>query len=338
MAMLPSGMAGGAPNRALPGAIGGSYRSTLDPVAPQAPTSAPQQQPQQPQQQQQPGVNPAYVQAPPQSPTAQAAAPQQVNPQNIMQLAGGQLGYNAAQSNVNLDPSSFAHSIWQGLSPQFAMQDHGLTEQLANAGIVGGSSAGAATQLGLQQQAQFQGDLQPILANLKGYELSQSQGNQMAQNTASQFGAGQNLSAAEQQAQQYLAAMQGNQTAGLNQGEFNANQQNANSQFNVSNAIKNAQGNSDIYNQFLSNIMGFNNQDWLAQLQAQTALNSGSMSGQTNAYQPTFMQPGPAPSLSGLGAFAPAPTASGSYGQFVTPGQSTAPSSTNGYGSFNGGG
>lgn len=301
MAMLPGGMQNFM-RQPIDGSGYGNVRPIggirTQPVATQTPQQQPQQQPQ-------PQIAPSYVGAVPQSPTYYAPNVPQVSPGNIMQMAGGRLGYDPAQSRIDMDPSSFISSVFGALQPQFKQQQLGLNEQLANAGIVGGSGINAQQQLGLQQQSQFQGDVQPILAQLKGYELSQSQGNQLASNTASQFGAGQALQAAMQQAGLNLDAGKTNQSAGLAGGEFNANQANAMSQFNIGDIIKSAMADSGSFNSLQQLMMQMQNQDWLARLQGQAGLNGGAMSGQTGAFQPTFTQPGAAPNLGGLAAFMP---------------------------------
>jgi len=96
------------------------------------------------------------------TPTAQVpnAAPQQVS-----------------YSNVNFDPSSFMTSLNNYLGPMFRSQQMGLDTSLADAGIVGGSTAGADQQLAAQQQTQEQGAASGDLLSLLNLNLNQNEFN-----------------------------------------------------------------------------------------------------------------------------------------------------------------
>jgi len=150
-----------------------------------------------------------------------------------------------------IDPTALTQQILKSLAPQFAQQNHGLTEALANAGIVGGSTGGAMAQLGLQQQSQAQGDIQPLI----------------------------------------MQALQANQGTALNAGEFNAGQQNQVQQFDIGNMIRAAMGNSQDYNQMAQMYGGMQNQDWLSQLGAATNLSTAGAGAQASSFNPIYQPP-----------------------------------------------
>jgi hypothetical protein len=81
------------------------------------------------------------------------------------------------QSNVNLDPSSFMSSLNTYLQPMFGQQQQALTSDLADAGIYGGSTAGAEGALASQQQQQEQGIAGQDLLSLLGLGTNQSEFN-----------------------------------------------------------------------------------------------------------------------------------------------------------------
>lgn len=222
---------------------------------------------------------------------------QNLTPTYLSQLLGGTNPQSSTSTVGNIpqeqastvDTSDMVQRVLAGLAPQFKQQNLGLTESLANAGIVGGSTGGAVTQQGLQQQAEAAGQIQPMI-------LSALQGNQQATQGASRD----------------------NASNALNAGEYNAGAENANSQFDVSNQIKNAMFDASQGTQAGATLAGFQNQDWLAQLQAQSNLSGARAGGVAGAYQPVYQQPAQT-NYGGLAsAFAPTPTAS-SGTPFVTP-------------------
>jgi hypothetical protein len=107
----------------------------------------------------------------------------------------------------------------------------------------------------------------------------------------------------------------------LGASEFNAGANNQGSQFNTTNSLNAAQYDTGTGNSFLSSILGINNEDYLAQLQAQEALDAGAAGGQTGSFQPVFQQPTPT-SFSGLGgAFTQqTPNSSTTYNTVLSPG------------------
>jgi hypothetical protein len=173
------------------------------------------------------------------------------------------------------------------LNPQFQQQDQALTAQLANAGIVGGTSAQAQAQLGQQQQTTLQNDIQPFL----------QQGALANQST--------NLAAQQSNQGAGLTASQANQNASLTGGEFNANAQNQNAQFNIQNLLNTGQIDAATANQMTQYVMGLQNQDWLAQLGAQTNLATTAEGATTSAFNPVYSQPS-STNASGLGSLASA--------------------------------
>lgn len=114
-----------------------------------------------------PQMNPALVGAVPQPGAERVGGLPQMDPNTI-------------------DPSSVTKQILAGLSPQFAQQNHALDESLANAGIVGGSSAGAHVQQGLQQQNEATAAIAP-------YIMQAETQNQAAKNRGQEFNIGNTL-------------------------------------------------------------------------------------------------------------------------------------------------
>src|SRR5271156_6744367 len=114
-------------------------------------------------------------------------------------------------SDVNFDPNSFMSTLNNYLQPQFGQQDAALTDSLADAGIVGGSTAGAMGNLANQQQLTEQGDAQSALMSLLGLNLNQSEfnageGTQSGEFNASAFNANEDQLAGYQN-QDYLTQM-----------------------------------------------------------------------------------------------------------------------------------
>lgn len=173
-----------------------------------------QQAPQGPQQTAAPaqgGVNPSYIPAPPSS-----------NPAQVYGVP-------------NIGSDQFTQQILQAMAPIFGQQQHGLTEALANAGIVGGSTTGAQGNLANEQNSQAVGQIAPLIASI----------------------------------------MQGNQSTALQGGEFNATQQNAAQQFDIGNLLREQMFNSGNFNQLQQFLLGGQNQDWLSQLGANASLAGG---------------------------------------------------------------
>lgn len=93
---------------------------------------------------------------------------------------------------------NFASTVLAGLQPTFAQEDNALSNELADAGIVGGGAPGAMQQLQLQQGAQAQGAIQPGLIDIAGLNTQAQEANQGSALNASEFNAG-----AQNQAQQF---------------------------------------------------------------------------------------------------------------------------------------
>src|SRR5271170_6705720 len=138
------------------------------------------------------GQAPGVAATSPVAATATAGAPAAGGPPQF-QLA-------PAYSNVNFDPASFMSSLNTYEQPQFQQQDAALQSALANAGIVGGSTAGAEAELGEQQQQTEQGLAQSTLLQLLGESGQQSEFNAGGYNTNEDL-------AAQLQNSQYLQAM-----------------------------------------------------------------------------------------------------------------------------------
>ena len=215
------------------------------------------------------------------NPAAAAANPlQSVTPATIQgQFPGGIPSYMASGvGNVNqvspttVNPQMSIAATEAYLQPQFQQQNQALTANLANAGIVGGTTAQAVGQLGQQQQTTLQNDIQPFL----------------------QAGALANQST-------NLAGQQSNQSAALQGGEYNATQQNQQQQFNIQNLLQTGQIDAATANQMMQYVMGLQNQDWLAQLGAQTNLATTAEGATTSAFNPVYQQPS-GTNLSGLGS------------------------------------
>ena len=219
-------------------------------------------------------------------------------PQATASGVGGIPAISAQQvmgSNVNptsIDPNMSIAATEAYLQPQFQQQQSALTANLANAGIVGGTAPQAAAQLGQQQQTTLQNDIQPFLqAGALANQSTNLAGQQSNQNNAF------NVGVANQGAN--LSAQNANQNAALQGGEFNSTAQNQAQQFNIQNLLQTGQIDAATANNMMQFIMGTQNQDWLAQLGAQTSTTTNSQNNQTAAYQPVYQQPA---TSSGTGA------------------------------------
>jgi len=156
--------------------------------------------------------------------------------------------YNPAQSNLDLSSAGFTSALQSAQDPQNAKARQALQESLAANGVVGGGGVGALQQLSLQELAQFQGNEQSGLLSLDNTALAQSQGNQNADNAASQFGISEGLNQAQTNAASQNAASQFGINAGLNQSQYNAGQQNAQQQYTLSNWGQEEQANTAALN------------------------------------------------------------------------------------------
>lgn len=195
----------------------------------------------------------------------QQGAPQQspygISPTYLEQLLNMQsmmLNPSLVGNVPYISPTQFTGAVTSAMMPQFKQQDQALRGSLADAGIVGGSTTGAVGALGDQQQTQLAGQISPMIQQI----------------------------------------MQGNQQTALNAGEFNANAANNMGQFDVGTIMNAGQFDANAFNQFLQTGMGFQNQDWLAQLGAM----SGMFQGLGNAFDPIYQQPPDMSSLSGFGS------------------------------------
>lgn len=260
-----------------------------------------------------PTINPSQVT------TQQVNAPTSAGPSTV-----GTNNVTAAQSGVDLSNPQLASQILQGLNPQFGQQNQALQEQLANSGIMGGSSIGAQNALNMQQQSQFTSALAPLLLQQEGMNLSQSQGNQTALNqvgefnsgnalTASQanaqlglqnnqFNAGQGLTASEQNANDWLqmsgqnasnnlTGQEQNATNDLNAGEYNAGAQNQMNQFNTSNTLNTAQNQAQMALQQQQMQDQLQNSDWMTQYQDWAQLNQAQAGSQATQQLPYYNPP-----------------------------------------------
>lgn len=254
---------------------------------------------------------------------------QVTNPQSIVSQMGGAQTYS---------PDAAISAAQNYLQPQFQQQDNALTEALANAGIVGGSTGKALSDLGSQQQTTLANQIQPYIlqnrqlqqsattqdnansiqtsianqvADLQAQGMDQATALQTATtNAANQLQAqGYNSTMAYQLASQNAQLSQqaqlANQSTALQGGEFNASNQNAGQQFNISNLLNTANTDTNSYNQFLQYLAGLQNQDWMSQLGATTSAATAGLGATTNAFQPVYSQPS-ATNVGGLAsAFAP---------------------------------
>lgn len=129
---------------------------------------------------------------------AAGAAPGGIQPTYLSSVfPGGTPQAGVEQSNVESSPGSFLDMITKSLQPQFQQQDRGLQDALANAGIVGGSTAGAFQDLGKQQQSTLQNDLAASLLQSRGQQIGQSEFNAGAANTGDQYNTSNRISTGE---------------------------------------------------------------------------------------------------------------------------------------------
>lgn len=234
-------------------------------------------------------------------------------PQQAVAQAGPtapvQAGSALAQMNGSLDPGALTQKILAADQPVFQQQQRGLTESLANAGIVGGSTAGAVGNLANQQDQQATAQLAPFEQTANAQRLQGAEGDVLAQ----------------------LQAQQGNQRIDQQGNQFDAASMNAGNQFNIANLISGGLNDTSSFNSMQQFLDSLQNQDWMTQLGLQGQLTTAGAGAQSAAYQPVFQQPAQT-NLSGLAAaFAPKST-----GQ-PQPGAGLGPSYQYGYGNPNAG-
>lgn len=211
----------------------------------------------------------------PQAMVATAGQTQPVYSQSAMQMMNG-----------SLDPGALTAKIMAALQPEFAQQQHGLTESLANAGIVGGSTAGAEGDLARSQTTQAAATLAPFEQTANAQRLAGWQSDTDAA----------------------LRAAQGNQAVAQQGNQFDASSLNSGNEFNIANLIKGGMYDTSNFNSMQQFIDQMQNTDWLQQLGIQGQLATAGAGAQSAAYQPVFQQPATA-NFSGLAsAFAPSAT------------------------------
>lgn len=76
------------------------------------------------------------------SQAAYAGGSVNINPTQAAYSTYGPSSANTTTSNVDLSNNALASQLYSGLMPQFEGQNRALTAALANAGIIGGSTAG----------------------------------------------------------------------------------------------------------------------------------------------------------------------------------------------------
>lgn len=214
------------------------------------------------------------------NPVAQAMNPSpqylsQIFSAGLPQVSAAQVSGANAAPGASIDASQYGSNamtkeILNAMSPVFQQQQKALTDNLANAGIVGGSTAGAVGDLANTQITQLLGQLAPI----------QSAANQQ------QLGAQEFTSGQTQQNNQFNA--NANQSAQL------ANQSSVNgaNNTNVTNALSAGQFDTQTYNNLLSAILGYQNEGYLQNQQDQYGLATGAAGGQQQAFTPIYQQPG----------------------------------------------
>lgn len=250
-----------------------------------------------------PQVSPVGVNTAPYSSSGLASQIlQSYNP--VLSSAGSQVSTVNPSSLPTIDTSQygstpFTQEIVSAMQPVFQQQQQGLTEALANAGIVGGSTTGAVGNLATQQIQQLLGALAPSQLSANQQQLAAQQfnignqnaatfGNQNAQNSLLNEVLGLTVPAAVQTSGQ-----------GLNAGEYNASALNAGQEFNTTNDLNAAQYDTGTANSLLTQILGMQNSNYQQQAGIQAGLQEGAAGGQTGAFQPTFSQPAPV-NFSGL--------------------------------------
>ncbi len=164
---------------------------------------------------------------------------------------------NASLLGQGASTSDIQQSIMKGLLPQFDQQNRALTEGLANAGIVGGSTTGAIGALGNQQQEQAMSQMSQYI--MQGLQMQQQRdlANQGAQNTNSMFNANLDTSTATGNRDSALSASEANAANSLQASIANQNAKSRNSEFNAGlgfNAASQNQGAANDFSKFNSNL------------------------------------------------------------------------------------
>lgn len=213
-------------------------------------------------------------------------------------------------STQGLGPEAMIAQILGAEQPIYGQQSQALKNNLASAGIVGGSMAGAQNDLSMSQLQQSLAAIAPYEQTAQQTRLGANEFNAGAQNTA----AGANASALNSNSQFNAGALnnmsQYNTSNLVNTNNLNSSILNANSQFNTNNALNAGQVDANASNTILGQLLGFQNQDYTTQLNNQEALQQAQMTGVNAAGAPVYQQPSQ-PSFGNLaGAFGSAAAAS----------------------------
>jgi hypothetical protein len=204
-------------------------------------------------------LQPSYIPTPPQA-QATTYAP----------ATTGATGYNAATYQDPYTSTQATNELTQAAGVQDQSQNSQLMSMLAAQGISPGSSA---AQAALQNLAGAQGAaLDPSLAsaqeNAAGLQSTAGLSNQSALNSAGQYNAGASNTAA-------LA----NQSALNTGGQYNASAMNTDTQQNLQDLLQTQEYNSGAYNAAGQDQASLQNNDYLAQLQAQLGLQTTGLQG-----------------------------------------------------------
>ena len=217
-----------------------------------------------------------------------------------------------------LGSNALVQQILGVLGPQFQQQQHALTDNLANAGIVGGSTGAASTDLSNQQTQQLGSALAPYEQTAQQTLLGANEYNSGVLNNTSQFNAEANNANSQFNANTLNNNSQFNTGNLFSANNTNANILNNNSQYNTTNSLNAGQYDAGTANTILGQLLGYQNQDYLQQLNNQLSLAQGQQSGQTSAFQPNYQQ-AIAPDFSGL---------AGAFGSNATTPAATTPAAT----------
>lgn len=200
--------------------------------------------------------------------------PQNVLAQSILGKMGG-----------SLDPGALTSAVRADMQPEFARENRALTESLANAGIVGGSTSGAVGDLAQQQERTLAAQMAPFEQTATGQrlagatsdasnDLSASGQNAAQQAAARQFQLGTDRSTLSADQQRALAAAQGNQNAGLSAQQTAEQLKYGTGTSDASRALAAAQGNqgtqADLSKFNVSSLTGITQADLQRMMQADT--------------------------------------------------------------------
>lgn len=203
--------------------------------------------------------------------------------------------YSPGGENINsgqYGAGAMTNEILNALGPTFAQQNMGLTDNLANAGIVGGSTTGALGALDQSQITQALGQLVPAQQTANTTQLGAQEFNSGQQQANNQYNTTNDLTAQTYNSGQQQANNQYNATNALNTQQYNANAANTANGANVTNALTAAGTDSSAYNNILSQILGYQNANYEQNQQDQYGLDTGAASGQQQAFTPYYEQPG----------------------------------------------